>query len=174
MKNLIFFALAVFSVLMLMNVQVNAVDVPFDIQAKLMLKIIQMDRNFARFGDPIKIGVSSDEMITALKGSGLTVSGKACVVEKLVSPDDVAKYKVVYIGKTMAGSYAAVAGKAAAAQCLVFCEVEEGVISGGASVSFKVMGTSPKIVVNLENAKKQGTDFPADFLKVTVVVGGLN
>ncbi|MGE5344290.1 MAG: YfiR family protein [Candidatus Omnitrophota bacterium] len=158
----------------LMGIQIYAEGVPADVQAKLMLKIISMDRNFGRFGDPIKIGVSSDEMIGALKSTGMTISGKSFSAEKISSPDDAGKYKVVFIGKNMSGNASAITSKASGRQCLVFSESEDVVVSGGGAVSFKVVGSSPKIVVNLENAKKQGTDFPADFLKVTVVVGGLN
>jgi len=168
--------LLVVAVALLLCVQAYAGDVPFDVQTKLMLKIISMDRNFERFGTPVKIGCSSDECmkeLNVLKAS-MKISGKDFLVEKIASPADVDKYKVVYIGKNMAGSLGAIASKAAANSCLVFSETEEGVTSGGASVSFKVVDASPKIIVNLDNAKKQGTDFPANFLKVTVVVGGLN
>jgi hypothetical protein len=148
-------------------------EVPMDLQAKLMLKILSMDRNFNRFGDPVKIGVSSDEFILVLKDMGLTLKGKEYVVEKLNTLDDIANYKVIYLGKNWEGQYAAASEQAAANECLVFCETEEGVLNGGGSVSFKVVETSPKIVVNIENARKQGSDFPAVFLKTTVVVGGL-
>lgn len=168
---------AVLALSLLLGVGVYAVDVPYDLQGKLMLKIVSMDRNVARFGDPIKIGVSSDEFIKALndlKGSGMKVGGKDFVAEKISSPADAGKYKLVYVGKEWAANFNAVSNAAAGRQCLVFCGVEEGVVNSGCAVSFKVMGAAPKIVVNLENAKKQGTDFPADFLKVTVIVGGLN
>lgn len=161
--------------LMLVSSQMYAADVPLGIQVKLMLKIVSMDRKFARFGDPVKIGVSSDEMVkelTALKGK-FKIKKKDFVVEKMGSIDDIAKYKVVYFGKNWASQYADASAKAAGNQSLVFCQTEDGVLNGGAAVSFKVVGKSPKIVVNLENARKQGTDFPSGFLKITVVVGGL-
>lgn len=173
MKNKLFFSVIV--LIMLLSVHSMAVDVPFDVQTKLMLKILSMDRNFDRFGTPVKIGSNSDDFIKSMNAlKGMTISGKDFVVEKMASPDDVAKYKVVYIGKSWAANYSAISAKAAASQCLVFCESEDGVANGGASVSFKVVDNTPKIVVNIDNSKKQGTDFPANFLKVTVIVGGLN
>lgn len=162
-------------VIMLWGVNAQAQDVPLNLQAKLMLKILSMDRNFARFGDPIKIGTSDDNLLSelnAIKGK-MKVKGKDFVAEKMASPDDVTNFKVIYVGKNWASNYAAASGKAAASQVLMFCETEQGVMAGGGAVSFKAVGGKPKIVVNLENAKKQGTDFPANFLKVTVVVGGL-
>ena len=149
-------------------------DVPANLQAKLMLKILSMDRNFGRFGDPVKIGTSSEDFAKELNGlPGLKVKGKDFVAEKMASLDDIGKYKVVYVGKNWANNYGAAAAKAIASKALMFCETEDGILSGGGSVSFKVVEGKPKIVVNLGNAIKQGTDFPADFLKITVVVGSL-
>jgi hypothetical protein len=151
-----------------------AQDVPANLQAKLMLKILSMDRNFNRFGDPVKIGTSSDEFAKELNAMpGLKVKGKSFKAEKMNSLDDIDKYRVIYVGKNWASNYSAIESKAVASKTLVFCETEDGVLSGGGSVSFKVVEGKPKIVVNLENAKKQGTDFPADFLKITVVVGSI-
>jgi hypothetical protein len=154
---------------------ISAQDVPINVQVKLILKILSMDRNFSRFGDPIKIGTSSDEFLqelTAIKGK-LTVKGKDFVVEKIASLDNVANYKVVYLGKNWVANYKAVSQVASQNQCLVFCEEAAGVKEGGGAVSFIVVEEKPKIVVNVVNAKNQGTDFPAGFLKITVVVGGL-
>jgi hypothetical protein len=150
-----------------------SVDVPHPLQAKLLLKIISMDRNFTRFGDPVKIGVSSDAFLEVLKGTKFSIKGRGFVAEKINNVDDIANYKVIYVGKEWAKQCIAASEKAVANQCLVFCESEEGVLSGGGSISFKVVDANPRIVVNIENAKKQGTDFPAVFLKSTIVVGGL-
>ena len=161
--------------LLVLGTIISAQDVPINLQVKLMLKILSMDRNFSRFGDPITIATSSDEFLeelTAIKGK-LKVKGKDFMPEKIASVDDVANYKVVYLGKNWAANYKAVSEKASENQCLVFCEEEAGVTKGGGAVSFKVVDGRPKIVVNVVNARSQGTDFPAGFLKITVVVGGL-
>ncbi|MGD2092920.1 MAG: YfiR family protein [Candidatus Aminicenantes bacterium] len=154
---------------------ISAQDVPMNVQVKLILKILSMDRNFSRFGDPIKIGTSSDEFqeeLTAIKGK-LKVKGKDFIVEKIASVKDVANYKVIYVGKNWADNYKAVSETASENKCLVFCQEAAGVREGGGAVSFIVVDDRPKIVVNVVNAKSQGTDFPAGFLKITVVVGGL-
>lgn len=57
---------------------------------------------------------------------------------------------------------------------LIFAAEEEYCVGKGAGFAFKIVDGKPKIVINLNSAKKQGTDFPANFLKVTVVVGGLD
>jgi hypothetical protein len=160
--------------LALLSTLALSADVPYDRQAKLMLKIISIDRNFARFGDPVKIGVSSDGFFKVIKGmEKMKIKDKNFVAEKMSSLDDIAKYKVIYVGKNWASDYTAAGKKATGNQCLAFCEEEAGVLTGGFAISFKVVKTSPKIVVNLDNVKKQGTDFPANFLKVTVVVGAI-
>ena len=71
----------------ILSAYISAQDVPLNLQCKLMLKIISMDRNFGRFGDPIKIGVSSDNFlqeIKAVKGS-LKIKGIEFVGEKISS-----------------------------------------------------------------------------------------
>lgn len=161
--------------LMVVSAYMIAQDVPLNLQARLMLKVLSMDRNFSRYGDPIKIGVSSDKFLNELvacKGT-LQVKGKEFVPEKMASLDDIAKYKVIYIGEEWAKSYTAAAEKAVQSKCLMFCETESGVMHGGGAISFKVAEEKPKIVVNLKNSRSQGTEFPAIFLKSTVVVGGL-
>lgn len=161
--------------LMMMGAYLISQDVPLNLQARLMLKVLSMDRNFSRYGDPIKIGVSSDKFLNELvacRGS-LQVKGKGFVPEKLTSLDDIAKYKVIYMGKEWANSYKVGSEKAVENKCLMFCETESGVRGGGGAISFKVMAGKPKIVVNLKNSRNQGTEFPAIFLKSTIVVGGL-
>jgi hypothetical protein len=161
--------------LLVLGTIISAQDVPINLQVKLMLKILSMDRNFNRFGDPIKIGTSSDEILKELNAVKkiFKIKGKDFIAEKIDTVANVANYKVLYMGKNWAANYKAVSEIASENQCLVFCQEEAGVRDGGGAVSFKVVEGKPKIVVNVVNAKNQGTDFPAGFLKITVVVGGL-
>jgi hypothetical protein len=161
-------------VLFLFGYTAFAQAVPASAQVLLVLKITSMDRNFDRFGDPVKIGVSSDAMLSEFKAAtGTQIKGKTFVPEKMNSLDDITNYKVVYIDSNWKNNYDAAAEKAAGSQTLIFAADSDYVESGGGSVSFKVVGGKAKIVLNVGNAKKQGSDFPANFLKVTVVVGGL-
>lgn len=172
MKNRFILFLTVLFLLMLISPAYSQ-EVPLNLQVKLALKIISMDRNFDRFGDPIKIGASSDEFfaeLDALKGN-LKIKGKAYVPEKMAVPDDVAKYKIIFVGKNWAGNYKAASEKAAENQCLMICEDDAAAKSGGGAVSFRVVGGKPKIVVNLNNMVAQGTEFPAAIIKMMVVVG---
>ena len=56
MKKLIFICLIIFST----SVSINGQNVPVNLQVRFILKIISMDKNISRLGNPIKIGVSSD------------------------------------------------------------------------------------------------------------------
>lgn len=150
-------------------------EVPQANQVVLVLKIASMDRNFDRYGDPIKIGVTSDAMLKEFQAKqDMTVKGKAFVAEKMNALEDLGKYKIVYVDKNWSSNYAAAAEKATANQTLVFCNDYDYVESGGGAVSFKVVGGKARIVLNRENVKKQGSDFPANFLQITVVVGSVN
>ena len=172
MKNRFILFFIVLFLLMLIS-PAYSVDVPLNLQAMLALKILSMDRNFDRFGDPVKVGVSSDEFLKefkALEGK-LKISGKNFVTEKMASPDDVAKYKVIFVGINWEKNYKAVSQKAVESKCLMFCENEKGVKSGGGAISFKVVSSKPRIVINPGNVKAQGSDFPQSFIKGTVVVG---
>ncbi|MCP4157482.1 MAG: YfiR family protein [bacterium] len=154
---------------------IYAQAVPAKLQVKLILKIVSMDRNFGRFGDPVKIGVSSDAVFSEFKANEgkVKVKGKDFIIEKMASLDDITNYKVAYVDKNWSNNYSAAAEKATANKTLIFCNEEDFVVAGGGAISFKVVSGKPKIVINLKNVKDQGTDFPANFLKITVVVGGL-
>lgn len=150
-------------------------DVPKPLQVKLMLKILSMDRNFDRFGEPIKIGSSSDAFLSEMKKfeGTMKIKQKDFTIEKMSSPDEISKFKVIYVGKEWEANYSTAAQKAGAAKALMFCETESAVLTGGGGISFKVVGGKPKIVLNLSNLEAQGSEFPAGFLKITVVVGSM-
>lgn len=172
MRNKVVFIMLVLFVLSSITI---AQDVPQKNQVVLVLKITSMDRNFGRFGDPIKIGVTSDSALKEFQAKkDVKVKGKAFVAEKMNSLEDMANYKVVYIDKNWSSNYAAAAEKATANQTLVFCNDYNYVEGGGGAVSFKVVGGKARIVLNRVNVKNQGSDFPANFLKITVVVGSVN
>ncbi|MCB0777264.1 MAG: YfiR family protein [Chitinophagaceae bacterium] len=133
---------------------------------------MSMDRNFERFGDTVKIGVSSDAMLSELASqSELQIKEKPFVAVKMDSPEDIEEYKIVYIDRNWQEDYGLVARKAEENKALIFAADENYVTTGGGSICFKTFDAKPKIVINLQNVKKQGSDFPANFLKITTVVG---
>jgi len=160
----------------LLGCSLSAQTVPIDLQTKFILKIASEDKNFARYGNPIKVGVTSDEALNAFKAmeDKLQIKGVNYVTEKISSIDAVSNYKIVHIGPEWSANYSAVAAICKTNKIPMFCTEDAPVMSNGASVGFKVLDGKPKIVVNLANANDQGCDFNAGFLKITVVVGGLD
>ncbi len=155
------------------GLMLGAQEVPLDLQTKLTLKILGFDRNFDRYGDPIRIGVSSDALFTAFNSvkDTITVNNKKIIVEKMAGPGDASKYKVVYLDSSWAASYKVVAAASAEKKILMFSSEETGVVEGGAAVSFKLVENKPKIVLSINAAKTQGADFPATLLQMAVIVG---
>lgn len=150
---------------------VHSQGVPANIKVQFILKILTMDKKMNRFGDKIKIGVTSDEILGAFKGvSGITINGKPFIVTKLSSPGEVSNYNVVFIDTNWKGSYDAAGQKAAAGKALMFCSEEEGVKNNRGGIGFKVIDGKPKILSNINNIKKQGSEFPVNFYKMSVLI----
>ncbi len=167
MKKIIFVSI----LLAFFTTNIFSQNVPAKLQVRLVLKILSMDKNKGRFGDPIKIGVSSDLILNAFKGaSEMKVKGKSFKVSKMSSPGDVNKYSVVYIDKNWSSNYGKAAQKAAASNVLMFCNEEDGIKGSNGAIAFKVIDGKPKIMVNIGNTKKQGSEFPVNFFKMAVIV----
>ncbi len=147
-------------------------QVPVELQAKLALKILTFDKNFQRYGNPIKIGVTSDSLYSAFKvlEGRMKVKGRDFIVGKLSSLSDISNYNVIYIGTNWKSKYAEAGAKAEEAKALAFGEDEECVKSGAAGVGFKVIGGKPKIIINVTSSKAQGSNFPATLLKMAIIL----
>jgi uncharacterized protein DUF4154 len=145
-----------------------------DAQAKLMLKIILYDRNFSRFGDVVKIGVSSKTMLKVLnRYKDKTIRGKTLEIGLMQSADDVEKYGVIYIDRNWKNRYDACKAKAKEKKVLMFCGSYKAVEKDQAGIAFRIIQNKIKIVLNLKVVKDMGTDFPSDLLKLSLVVGNL-
>ncbi len=166
---------AAFLLVWALSAPLAAQEVPFELQVKLILKILEFDRNFDRYGDPIKVGVTSDEVLRGFNAQRetLTIKGRKFMAEMMSSLADVGKYKVVYVDKNWKSDYKAASAKAAENKALMFAREEDAVVSGGAAISFRTVEGKPKIVMAVGAAKNQGADFPANFLQVTIVIGGM-
>ena len=165
-------SLMVLSVLLLLG-GLGAQDVPMALQVKLVLKVTSMDTNFARFGNPVPIGVSSDEALAAFTAvqSAIQMKGVPYTVEKMAAPGDVGRYKVVFVDKNWQSQYQAATQVAQANGVLCFGSEEAFVAAGGGGLAFKLVGTAPKIVANMGNLKAMGSEFPATAAKLFETVG---
>ncbi len=145
-----------------------------DAQARLILRIVLYDRNFNRFGDPIKIGCSSKHMAKALNDQSKgTLRGKKVIIEQMDSSADVGKYGIVYIDRNWKKEYEAVCVTAKEKKILMFCGSYQAVEKNQAGLAFRIIQKSIKIVLNLEMVKEMGSEFPSNLLKLSVLVGNL-
>lgn len=141
-------------------------QVPVNVQARLMLKIISVDLNFDRLGDNIKIGVTSQQFLIAIRSLGnFKIKGKPFTVEKISSINEIHKYNAVYIDAGFQVQYNDLGQKAGKSKILTFCGQAKGVKGPGGAIAFIMLDGKPKILVNLNNAKDQGSDFSDNFLK---------
>lgn len=143
-------------------------EVPFEIQSKLILKIISFDKNIDRFGDPIAIGVSTNKMSLVLKKMrSIKINGKSFTVKK-VENNDLTGIGILIVDDSSIND--SIVENAVKNKILVFSEKYED-LEKGAGVVFLLKEGKPKIAVSLKNASDQGSNFSANFLKVTVIVG---
>jgi len=151
----------------------GAQDVPLPIQVKLVLKVTSMDGNFARFGNPVTIGVSSDEALAAFSAvqSTIQIAGVPFIASKMASPADVGRFKVVFVDKNWQGQYAKATAEGKGKGILCFGSEEAFVTDGGGGLAFKLVGGSPKIVAHMGNLKAMGSDFPATAARLFEIVG---
>lgn len=142
------------------------------VQAELIIKIIKLDRNFDRFGDPIKIGVTSKDMLKALqKYAGETIKGKKIQSEELNTLEDIPNFTIIYLDRNWKHDYTAANSKTIELKILSFSSSYNAVENGQAGITFRTIQGQPKIVVNLEVVRQQGTNFPAELLKLCSIVG---
>lgn len=172
MKKFVFFSIVI--LLASGNGFLFSQSVQKDIQAQLIIKIVGLDRNFVRYGDPIKIGVSSQAMERAMKRfSKRTIRDREFIPEMMTSLDDIDRYHIIYVDKNWKDNYAAACEKAKEKKILMFSADDDAVERGEAGIAFKTIMGATKIVINLEVIKAQGSDFAAGFLQVAHVVGNL-
>ncbi len=145
-----------------------------DLQAQFVLKIISLDRNFDRYGDPIRIGVTSNAMFRAMnRFSKQVVKGKKFAPELMNTLDDISKYDAFYLDKNWDANHKAALEKAKEHKVLMFSYSYRAVERAEAGVAFRTVLGKPKIVVNLGVIKEEGSDFPSNFLTMTMVFGSI-
>jgi len=145
--------------------------VDLKVQVQFLPNILAFDRNQLRYGNPVSVGVSSDEALKVFEQivDQADVNGKKLSFTKLKSSDDVTNYKVVYIDDNMSKDIDKIVEHGKANQILIICKKDE-LLEKGAGVSFRKVLNKPQIVVNQENCKSQGSNFIANFLKAVIVI----
>ncbi len=162
-------------ILMLLVVHTDVLfsqSVAEETQAQMVFKVLPYDRNFDRFGDPIRIGATSTHMLKALqKEAPPMLKGKKIVLEILNSQEDIPNFKIIFVDRNWSKNYATACAKATESQILMFCGSYNAVEKDEAAIAFRELQNKIRIVLNLKVMKNQGTEFPSDLLKLSLVVG---
>ena len=166
------------------------IPVPIDLQYQLLLKILDFDRNLkTRVGEEIVFGIAyqktfresadtKDELVKAIQRSSLKeINGLpiSYVLVELKGENDLAdalakeKINILYITPLRAFDIRAFANVCQAKQIMTLTGVP-AYINLGISIGFEVKGQSPEIVINLQSAKAEGTDFSSRLLQLARVI----
>lgn len=131
--------------------------------AKLIIKIISYDKNFSRFGNPIKIGTTSNKLaITFSKIKPLKIKNINCTVKKVTTTNFKGVNILIVDSKDFSDEMKKYAEEN---KILVFGDKVED-IKKGASFTFFLNEGKPKIAASLDNIKAQGSKYPANFLNI--------
>jgi len=134
------------------------------------MQLLQYDRAQSRFGNPIKIGVSSDDLLKEFNAKkGTKIAKKDFEVEKMETIDDILKYKVIFVDENWSENYEAISAKSIENKIL-FIARRDDALAKGAGISFRKVANKPNMAVSVKNVRAQGSNFPANFFKVVVTV----
>ena len=143
--------------------------------ALVILKMISLDRNIDRLGDPIRIGVDGDKILDALQElePGLRIWGRRFTAHRIRTLIEARQYRVVFISGASGLGSPGMVEQVARSGCLVFSDDARQVLFGFTAVMLTVIDNRTYVAVNLDNASRQGALFKEEDLEmVTIVHGG--
>lgn len=133
----------------------------------VMLKVISLDTNNERFGSPIVIAIDTPEVYEVAKSleNKVHIGGRKFCAEELRSinkdPEEF-ENKVVFLGKNYGDDRYTKLMKMTDAGCFIFTTDEQSAVFGYASVLLKTVEDTPRVAINLDNAKDSGAHFNSD------------
>lgn len=150
-------------------------ELMYDQHLKLILKILSYDKNFNRYGNPIRIGVSSQDALDAFSAleEKVSIYSKRFEVKKMNSPQDISRFKVIYVDRNWEKHYRSVAKECKEYRVLMFCRDEKNVRKGNGAFSFKYDEYEEKtfIILNLNAAFMMGGNFDLEeFVKIRIPI----
>ena len=175
-----------------MFIYASIAEAPIEIQSKMLLKTLGYDRTVLnKDGDVVRIGVlyneNNPESLKAfevagdylyeqkkagtkigkkrLKSTGLSYLSEAALTS-MVSNLNIS---VLYVTPGNEANLSAIANVAKAKNILTFGGCGD-YVSHGLAIGVEMNAGKPQVIVNLTNAKAQGADFKAEFLKLAKVV----
>jgi len=166
------------------------IPVPVNLQYQLFLKILEFDRNLkARVGEEIVFGVAyqktfkesvdtKDELVKAIEQSSLkeidTIPIRYALIELggengLANALDKGKVNILYVTPLRAFDIRAFVNVCQARQIMTVTGVPS-YVNLGISIGFEARGQNPEIVINLQSAKAEGSDFSSRLLQLARVI----
>ncbi|MCP5047467.1 MAG: YfiR family protein [bacterium] len=139
-------------------IPVFSAEVDVKLQAELALKIVGIDKAKRV---PLIMGVTSGKYLKAFRDlkKEKIVKEIPFTVRMINSKKDISNFNAIFVGKNWK-NFRAVSSKARQHKVLMFCEVESQVTDPrGGAVAFKYIKKKPRIVLNMESAKLQGSQF---------------
>jgi hypothetical protein len=165
------------------------VSVPASLQAQLVSKVALYDRNFAARanGNALVLVVQKGEDPESTRAAFAMASelrrladlgGVAKTVDTMSysSATDLAsavrgrRASIVYLSVGLEGEAPAIAGALAGGNVLTVGATAR-LVEAGANVGFDLVGSKPKIFVNIATARSQGVQFAGEFLRLARIVG---
>ena len=164
--------------------------VPVDIQYQLLLKILTFDRNLhSRTGDTLVIGIVhqkyfrtslnvKEELMQIFDASDTPEIDSipvACVplpIQTLTGFDSLlaqTKIDIIYIAPLRGVDVSTLASICQSRNIVTFSGVPE-YMDYGATIALDTQGDNPKILINLNAAKKIGVNFNSQLLKLSKII----
>lgn len=162
-------------------------ELPVDLQLSLFLKVLSFDRQLrSRAGDELVVGVvmqrgyraslkAGEEALRALNVRGTNVDGlpvRALAIDLDSQPLAGAlegKTTVLYFAPLRGVDVSALAASAAASGALTVTGVPR-YVPLGVAVSARLQADRPRLLLNLQAARRAGADFSAELLKLAEVI----
>jgi hypothetical protein len=163
-------------------------ELPVDVQVSLFLRVLSFDRQLsARAGGELAVAVvmqrgyrasqkAGDEALSALNGSGTNVGGvpvraTAIDLDTQSLADALARRPatVLYFAPLRGVDVRVLAAAASAAGALTVTGVPR-YVTMGVAVGARLQGERPRLLLNLQAARRAGADFSAELLKLAEVI----
>lgn len=171
MKSLKFIVIIAFMFALVTVNNFAATETADTLLAKIMLKLISFDKKLERFGSPIKIGVTDDGLLIALRSMGeTTIMGKTFSADKIVLSKDVTNYHVVFINNGFKSNLEEIVKTANEKKILTFVG-DKTLLKLGFAVALEIEDDLPVIWMNLVNASKAGSEIDMSSLTLVIIKG---
>jgi len=156
--------------------------IPTKIQSVMILKILAYDKNLpSRVGGDVKIGIFNTGSSASIKVknsimselnalSSQKISGLSFSVVEISSVSALSSVDVIYVTPDSSGVLSSIRSVAQSSNKITITGVPEYVRHGNVSIAIDSRDNKPKILVNLDVANAEGSDFSSKLLSLSEVI----